>query len=390
MFERSGANGDSPRATGRVPGNGFISVCTLHVIMDDLADLEGVLADAGFSGYEAEAYLGLLRLRDASVADLAEECTVPRSRLYDVLRNLEADGYVETYEQGTMRARIANVTPAVEELRDWSAELDEAADKLEDLWEQPRFEHTDISVFQTHGATIREARARIDAASQAVQLCVSADELLELTDTLREAVDRGVVVRIAVHAGSSEPESDAELPALFPEVAAEVRRCESTMHFVALVDGTLAALAVDNEWDGEYGLVVDDNTLTSILHWYYQLQLWEPWDTLYSEAIGSPTTYVSIRELIRDIESVRTDGETVRVRVEGVDTQRKEEVTIEGEVVEVIYTDIYEERDVTFAQQFIQAALRIRDDDGVEYTVGGYGAVLEDIRAIQMSITSIE
>lgn len=359
--------------------------------MDDLSDLEGVLADAGFSGYEAEAYLGLLRLRDASVADLVEECSVPRSRLYDVLRNLEGDGYVETYEQGSLRARIANVTPAVTELREWSEELDDAADRLEDLWEQPRFEHTDISVFQTHSATIREAIGRIESANQAVHLCVSPDELLELADTLRDAVDRGVVVRVAIHTdAAAETDEDQDVPSLFPEVATEVRRCETSMHFVTLVDGTHAMLAVDNEWDGQYGLVVDDNTLTSILHWYYQLQLWEPWDTLYTESIGSPSTYVSIRELIRDIESLRTDDETVTVHVKGVDTQRREEVSIEGEVIEVIYTDIYEELDVTFAQQFIQAALKIRDEEGIEYTVGGYGAFLEDIRAIQMSITSIE
>ena len=355
--------------------------------MDDFDDLETALADAGFSGYEAEAYLGVLRLRDASVAELADVCSVPRSRLYDVLRDLEREGYIETYEDDSLRARIANVTPAVEELREWSAELDDAADQLESLWEQPRFEHTDISVFQTQAATVREATARIDAAEHAVHLCATLTELLDLADTLRDAVDRGVVVRVAVQNGTDD--TDEDIPRLFPEVASEVRRCESTMHFIALVDGSAGVLAVDNEWDGEYGLVADDNTLTSIFHWYFQIQLWEPWDTLYSESIGVTTTYVSIRELIRDVESLRMDDESVFVRVEGVDTQSREAVDIEGEVVDVLYTDIYEDRDVTFAQQFIQAALEIRAD-GEEYTVGGYGAVLEDIRAIQMSITSIE
>ncbi|WP_436922972.1 TrmB family transcriptional regulator [Halosimplex amylolyticum] len=355
--------------------------------MDDLDDLEGALADAGFSGYEAEAYLGLLRLRDASVAELTDVCSVPRSRLYDVLRDLERAGYVETYEEGSLRARIANVTPAVDELRDWSEELSDAADRLETLWERPRFEHTDISVFQTHAATVREATARIDAADHAVHLCVSTTKLVDMADTLRDAVDRGVVVRIAIQAGTGD--HAGEIPRLFPEIASEVRRCESTMHFVALVDGSVGVLAVDNEWDGEYGLVANDNTLTSILHWYFQIQLWEPWDTLYSESIGVTTTYVSIREIIRDVESLRTDDESVFVRVEGIDTQSRETVDVEGEVVDVLYTDIYQDRDVTFAQQFIQAALKIRAD-GEEYTVGGYGAVLEDIRAIQMTITSIE
>lgn len=355
--------------------------------MDDLDELEGVLADAGFSGYEAEAYVGLLQLRDASVSDLASVCSVPRSRLYDVLRDLEQAGYVETYEQEALRGRIANVSPAAEELRGRATRLEDAANRLESLWERPRFDRTDISVFQTHAATVTEATTRIDAAEHTVHLCVAPDELLELVDPLRDVVDRGVMVRIALQTG--EADADEDLPRLFPDVASEVRRCESTAHFIALVDGSFAALAVDNEWDGQYGLVVDDNALASILHWYYQIQLWEPWDTLYSASMGSPTTYVSIRELIRDIESVRAGDETVTVRVEGVETQSKEAVEVEGEVVDVIYTDIYEDRDVTFAQQFVQATLRIRTDDE-EYTVGGYGAVLEDIRAIQMTITAIE
>jgi hypothetical protein len=198
-----------------------------------------------------------------------------------------------------------------------------------------------------------------------------------------------VTVRIAL---SIEPDVKvpADLPELFPTVATEVRQCETNMPFVALVDGVVAVFAIDNEWDGEYGLVVDDNTLTSILHWFFQLQLWEPWDTLYSASVGGPETYVSIRQLIRDVENIRTDDETVRVRVTGVDTRSNEAVDVEGEVVDVVYTDIYQDRDVTFAQQFIKAALRLRTDRGEEYTVGGYGAVVEDIRAIQLTITGVE
>lgn len=356
--------------------------------MNDADELEAVLADAGFSGYEAEAYMGLLRLRDASVAELADGCSVPRSRLYDVLRNLADEGYVETYEQDRLRARIANITPAVEELRDRSDELRDAAEELEDRWERPRFQHTDISVFQTASAAVQEATSYIGAADHVVQLSASADEVPALRDTLAALIDRGVTVRLAM---TDDPDAAVpeDLPELFPAVATEVRRCETNMPFVALVDGSVAVFAIDNEWDGEYGLVVDDNTLTSILHWFFQLQLWEPWDTLYSASVGQPETYVSIRQLIRDIETLRTDDETVRVRVEGVDTNSHEAVELEGEVVDLIYTDVYQDRDVTFAQQFIQAALRLATDDG-EYTVGGYGAVVEDIRAIQITILAVE
>jgi sugar-specific transcriptional regulator TrmB len=356
--------------------------------MDDLAELEPALRDAGFSEYEAEAYLGLLRLRDASVSELREVCSVPRSRLYDVLRDLADEGYVETYEQDTLRARLANVEPVVAELRTRSADLQAAAEGLEDRWERPRFESTDISVFQTHSAALQEAVSQIEAADHVVQVCATPDEILEVSEALRAAQDRGVTVRLSM---TDDPDAGpaGDLPDLFTDIATEVRQCESAMPFVALVDGFVAVFAIDNEWDGEYGIVVDDNTLSSVLHWFFQIQLWEPWDTLYSASFGMPSTYVSIRALIRDIETLREDDETVRVRVEGVGLRRHEAVDIEGDVVDVIYTDVYQNRDVTFAQQFIQAAIRVRTDDGEEYTVGGYGAVVEDIRAITIEITDI-
>lgn len=357
--------------------------------MDELDNLKAALAETGFSDYEAEAYVGLLGLRDAAVGELAQSCSVPRSRLYDVLRELADGGYIETYERNKMRARVADVTLTVRELRDRSDDLRDAADELEDRWDRPQFQHTDISVFQTASAAVQEAISYIETADHAVQVCVSGDEVVDLRDTLASAMDTGVAVRIAI---SDEPGRTvpADLPELFPSVATEVRRCETSMPFVALVDGSVAVFAIDNEWDGEYGLVVNENTLTSVLHWFFQLQLWEPWDTLYSAAVGGPEVYVSVRRFIRDIETLRTEDEVARVLVEGVDTHTNEAVELEGEVVDVIYTDIYEDHDVMFAQQFMQAGLRIRSDSGEEYTVGGYGAVLEDIRAVQITIVDID
>jgi len=351
-------------------------------------ELTAVLSRAGFSEYEAEAYLGLLRLHDASVGDLTDICSVPRARLYDVLRDLAADGYVETYEQDTLRARIPNVDRAVEELREWADGFETAADELEDVWDRPSIEHTDISVFQTQEGTIEKAIDYVSEANHVVQICASPAELVELEAVLGTIHERGVTVRIALNFDPADSTTE-DLPDMFSRVATEARRCEANGPFVALIDGSIAVLAIDNELDGEYGLVVDDNTLTSFLHWFFQLQLWEPWDTLYSESVGHPETYVSVRQLIRDLEMLHTEDETVRVRVNGVDLRSHEMVEVEGEVVDVIYTDVYPTRDTTFAQQFIQAALRIRTGDG-EYTVGGYGAVVEDIRAIEIDVIGIE
>jgi sugar-specific transcriptional regulator TrmB len=50
--------------------------------MNDRDALREVLTDTDFYQYEAEVYLSVIELGDASVADIAETSPVPRSRVY--------------------------------------------------------------------------------------------------------------------------------------------------------------------------------------------------------------------------------------------------------------------------------------------------------------------
>jgi sugar-specific transcriptional regulator TrmB len=58
----------------------------------------------GLSGYEARAYLALLRLGEASPREVAEEAGVPTQRIYDVLRRLSRRGLVSRVGEGRFRA----------------------------------------------------------------------------------------------------------------------------------------------------------------------------------------------------------------------------------------------------------------------------------------------
>ncbi len=77
--------------------------------MDD-SELTDVLEDAGLSPYQAEAYDALLQLGAASATELADACAVPTARIYDVLRDLETKGYIETYEQDSLPLARATQT----------------------------------------------------------------------------------------------------------------------------------------------------------------------------------------------------------------------------------------------------------------------------------------
>ena len=180
----------------------------------------------------------------------------------------------------------------------------------------------------------------------------------------------------------------AEAQSLYSTVASEVRFCSSLLPFVALVNGRTTVFGVGTHRTSEYGLVVDDHTLSSILHWYFEIQLWEPWETIHTVTADDDMTYVSIRELIRDIEALRSPETAVMVRVEGIATHTGEQISITGTVETFIDSDTYDSENDSLTQPFIQAAIAV-DDGETTYTVGGYGAILEDIRAIETTVVSI-
>lgn len=69
------------------------------------------LVDLGLTGYEARAYLALLRRPGRVAADVARESGVPRQRIYDVLAGLVERGLVRALPGQTVR--YVAIDPAV-------------------------------------------------------------------------------------------------------------------------------------------------------------------------------------------------------------------------------------------------------------------------------------
>jgi sugar-specific transcriptional regulator TrmB len=356
--------------------------------MNDVETLKQVLTDAGFSQYEADVYLSVLELKDASVADISEISPVPRSRIYGVLENLTRQGYLETYEEDSLRARINDPSTVIEELSERSQRFSEAAAGIEETWEQPRMRQNNVRVFQSHSGALEAARDQLSAAETIVHLAVSPAELETLQAPLSSLRERDVVVRIVLHEGYQELDDPSELGVPYPDIASEVHFCRSLLPFIVLIDGEQTIFGVQSQHGTEYGTVVDDHILSSILHWYFQIQLWEPWDVVYTDPDAEEMTYISIRELIRDLESIRESGETATVRVEGIETFSGEQATIVGTVDDTIYTESDAVETRPFSQPFLQAAIVVSDESD-SYTIGGYGAILEDIRAMRITVLSI-
>lgn len=103
----------------------------------DEDSLRRALERAGLTSYQAEAYLTLLELGTAPAVEVGRKCSVPVSQIYDVLRTLEEQGYVETMDQEKLYARPSDPEAMMEDLQSRSELLADAAEAVEERYQQP-------------------------------------------------------------------------------------------------------------------------------------------------------------------------------------------------------------------------------------------------------------
>ena len=89
-----------------------------------------VLQQLGLKEYEAKCFVGLSRLTAGTAKQLSEITDVPRTRIYDAIRVLEAQGLVEIQHTSPKQFRAVPLEEAIETLRD---QYQDRVDRLEGL-----------------------------------------------------------------------------------------------------------------------------------------------------------------------------------------------------------------------------------------------------------------
>jgi sugar-specific transcriptional regulator TrmB len=362
----------------------------------DSEELVATLEDAGLSPYQAAAYVTLLELGFAPATDIAAASGIPDPRIYDVLRDLEAAGYVETYEQDSLHAKAHSLEDVLEDLRTRATRFDEAAEEIERRWDQPATEESVVSIVTQFETVLNNAASTIESAENQVQLSMDVEQFESLRPALSSAVDNGATVKLSLHTGEA---GAAVLPDR-EEIAAvctEARHRRVPSPFVAIVDRTETCFAPHRGSNNEYGVLVEDRTHTYVFHWFFLTSLWDVWEPVYEPEEGVPATeYVDIRYCIRDIAPLVDDGATVRVRVEGIENATGEHRTVEGVVTDVFATDSRGDDDavdvadpsVLVAKFAARAGLTIDAGDEV-LEVGGWGATVEDLEGLNITVLSV-
>lgn len=355
--------------------------------------LRHALENTGLTQYEASAYVALVELGTASAVEIADASDVPQARIYDVLRDLESDGYVETYEQESLHARAHDPSEVLDDLHDYAETITDAAAEIERRWERPELADHKVSVVKRFETVLDRARDAIRTAENEIEAALTPDTFRELSDVLEGARDRNVVVKLTI---SPTAGREVDIDAIRDELeraATEVRHRRLPTPFLVLCDRTTVCFAPEQSLSatGEYGVLVDDYSLSRMLDWYFQTALWDYWEVVYSARDGNmPAVYTNLRECIRDIEPVLDDGGRVIVTVEGRERAEGGNLRLTGSVVDVTYTGSDDAGESPPLAAFVEeATIRLDTDDGV-YEVGGWGALFEDIEARRIVVEAVE
>jgi len=165
---------------------------------DKLAGAVDVLQELGLKEYEAKCFVGLTRLSTGTAKQLSEITDVPRTRVYDAIRVLEAQGLVEIQHSSPQQFRAVPLDEATDTLRDqYQNRVDHLRSALEDVESVDDDEEEIVQeVWTLSGKTAISNRTEdlVEGADEEVVLVVGdesllTDELLALLRDVSQEVD---------------------------------------------------------------------------------------------------------------------------------------------------------------------------------------------------------
>lgn len=326
-----------------------------------------------FGEYEVQAYLTVLEHGEMTAAELAAEADVPQPRVYDTVRDLASNGFLEVRESRPMT--VSAVDPE-EAFTDVQRSLDDLVDDLKRRYTAPSRDAEAVSLVRSRSTIRRYLREVIEAAEYELVLSLTPDLVGRFESSLREARNAGVDVDLLVSPAAEVPEPD-EFD--FAAVATRTRtRRGVTTPVVAVADGTYSVYATREALhdDRERYAVVFDRSELGFLITGFLTTVVHPTSRTLIDAGGDrpwPRQYATIRRCIRDVRNADVEG-PFYATVHGRDVESGESRSVSGRLVEF-----------STSSDLGQAALTVETETG-RVGVGGQLAALEDVEAREVSI----
>jgi sugar-specific transcriptional regulator TrmB len=349
--------------------------------------LQEALENVELTSYQSTAYLTLIDNGRLSAVDVAKKSSIPVSQIYKTLRALEDRGFVETIEQDKLHAEPREPIDILSHLRKRGELLNDAANELEDLWERPPASEHRVSVVKHEETVIERVRNRLPDTAVSAEIALTMDQIESLAPDLIAAAERGVGVHASIYWELDIEERCQEIDLLDSSV--EIRVASIPGPFLSILDRRSTYFSPNDQADEMYGILIEDEILSFINHWYFRTCLWSVYPALDDEN-GLPTTYLSLEEFIRDIALLYHNGATITVTIEGQEIDTDRPITVQGTVSGLFYPGILEDIVSPSIEQLSGFSSVFLDAGETVYSIGSWGSVFEDIEALKLTIDDIE
>ncbi|MFC6976052.1 TrmB family transcriptional regulator [Halomicroarcula sp. GCM10025709] len=338
----------------------------------------------GFSETEADVYLAVVERGQATPSTVASAADVSTSYVYDIADTLEQHGVVSVdrhQSPTTIRAR-----PPEEVLGDRVETMRETISAVTDRYEQPAEGFDSLSVVRSRQTLYDRFRQFIGTAESELFITVPADVLPELADELAAAVDRGVLVLLAVGG------STADLPASVLERVATVSKSwERGMTVYLTIDQSTGIISPSSLLDWKHGdaeaISFHNQSVAVAVESAFLGTIWSASEELVLRRPSSlPRTYDGFRSSVYDAALYTRQGRPVQAEMSARPTGTRDRPSpLTGEVVGVTQNFV----EPTGAQFGMQNSLTLDTGDET-VTVGGIGAFLEDYEATEVTLRPLE
>jgi sugar-specific transcriptional regulator TrmB len=172
----------------------------------------------GLKQYEAECFAALTRVEHGTAKELSDLTNVPRTRVYDAVEQLQADGLVDVQHSSPKQFRAVPITAATALLRQRFdtrfTKLQTSLDALETIDDETQDNHSNVWTTTGSDSITRRAIEKLDQADTEIILIVNGDSVVtdQLLTRLQAATDRGVTIYIGTLSGSIHERLEEELP----------------------------------------------------------------------------------------------------------------------------------------------------------------------------------
>jgi sugar-specific transcriptional regulator TrmB len=339
---------------------------------DDLPDhLDRLGEQFDFGEYEIEAYLAVLEYGTLTASEIADETDIPQPRVYDTVRSLAENGFVEIQESRPIEVLAIDPQEAFGGVR---STLDDVVDGLQQRYTAPSRTAEAVSLVTSRQTILRYFEDVIASAEYELLLSLTPDMLARFEDELTARRDAGVTTELLLSPTTDVPAAEEYDYSRVATVTCTRRGL--TTPLLAVADGSYSVYtgrsALRSGRD-QYAVIFNRSELGFLVSGFLNTVVW-PTSTTLAETGHErpyPRRYATIRRCVRDTRD--SDG-PFYAAVNGRDVESGDYRTVTGEVV-----------DTSLGVSGETAAITLDVGDET-LDVGGQAAALEDIEAYELAI----